>query len=730
MLKDLEPRDYQLELFFSASKQNSLIVLPTGLGKTAISMLLAARRFLQNPNKKIIFLAPTKPLVEQQLNSFKKHFILQETDFVLLTGTVQPKKRKDLFEKSRFIFSTPQTIENDILAQNISLKEVSLIVFDEAHRASGNYAYVYVAQNYMQNSENPLILALTASPGTDKESIDQICKNLFVEKIEFKSRENKEVSKYVEEVKLKWEEIELTDEIKKIIFHLNNSCNNKLKQIKSFGFLNNINNTNKITLLNLQKNLHGEIAKGNKSLEILKTISLLAESIKLQHALELIETQSLFSLLNYMEGIVSKSKVTKTKSVQNLVSDIDFLSALALTRDAISKSKVHPKITWLQNQIKNLINEKKDTKTIIFTQFRDTATELQKQIDHICLSKVFFGQAKKNGVGFTQKEQKQTIDDFSQNKFQVLIATSVAEEGLDIPSVDRVFFYEPIPSAIRSVQRRGRTGRHSKGHVTILVSKGTRDEAYKWAAYNKEKNMFKTLNAMSQPNVQKSLEQFTQKEDVFIYVDFREKGSSLVKELLKQNISIKMKQLEVGDFLLSNQVVIEFKNIRDFVDSIVDGRLLQQLPSLLQYDKPVLIIEGDEDIYSVRNVSPEAIDGMLATIATSYRIPLFRTKNAIESARVLIAIAKREQKDKETIFTFHTSKPLDKSLLQEYIASSLPNVGGALAKKILLHFDNLNSFFKATKQELIAIEGLGDKKANDILEILSTSYKENTKDKY
>ncbi|MDD3175012.1 MAG: helicase-related protein [Candidatus Nanoarchaeia archaeon] len=729
MLKAFNPRKYQLELYENSINQNTLIVLPTGLGKTAIAMLLAAKRLIDFPNNKILFLAPTKPLVEQQMNSFKKQFLFSEDNFNLFTGLISPEKRKELYQKTKFIFSTPQTIENDVISGNIDLECVSLIVFDEAHRATGNYAYVFLAQKYIEISKNPLILALSASPGSQKEEIEQICKNLFIENVQYKSSNDESLKEYSQKTDLIWKEIELTPNINKAIAYLNKCVTIRKNKLSDLGFKKTSFNTN-LDILNAQKEIQSSIAQGKTDYNALIAMSVLAELIKLNHSLELIESQSLFAANQYISGIFSKSKISKAKSIQNLVKDVNFISAIATIRDAINNNEIHPKIIFLKKEIASILSQTPNSKIIIFTQFRDTATNIKEELGTLGSANIFFGQAKKNGVGFSQKQQKEILEDFTNNKFQILIATSVAEEGLDIPSVNHVFFYEPIPSAIRSVQRRGRTGRHSKGNVTILISKGTRDEAYRWASFNKEKNMFKVLKDFSttpEKTPQKSLTSYVQQTNLTMYVDHREKGSNLVKTLLSQNIDLKLKQLAVGDFLISSDVVVEFKNVRDFVDSIVDGRLLTQLKSLIQYSKPLILIEGEENIYSIRNVDPLAIDGMLATIYLSYKIPLFRTKNSEESARLLIAFAKKEQENKNSSFTFHSAKPMDDNSLQEYIVSSFPAIGGALAKKIMSHFKTLSSFFNSSKEELVQIDQLGEKKANEILRIRNLNYGSNSK---
>ena len=745
MISDFTPRPYQSSIFETLTQFNTLVVLPTGLGKTAIAMMIAARRLLLYPNKKIVFVAPTKPLVEQQLDSFANSFFLSKNDFALFTGSISPSKRKNLWKNSRLIFSTPQTIENDVLSGNVDLSEVSLFIFDEAHRATGDYAYVFLAKNFVESSSAQKIVALTASPGADIEKINEVSKNLFIERIEYRSVDSPDVKPYTNNVEVKWDEVNLSKPHKKVVDYLTNAYNKKLTKIKSFGFLNrSITSYSKTQLLLMQKELHGSVTKGDVSSELLQSISLLAEALKLSHAIELAQTQTLFALNEYLYGILSSSRLSKTKAIKNLVRDPDFLSALSITRDLIKAGVEHPKLAILLRRIKAIIEIKPDAKIIVFSQYRDTAIKIEKKLSEFASSSVFFGQAKKNGVSFSQKKQKEVLNKFRSNDFSVLIATSVAEEGLDIPSVDFIFFFEPVPSAIRTVQRRGRTGRHTDGFVNVLMTKGTRDEANKWVSIHKEKRMYSVLETLSKSfnasSSQKSLTTFErdavnsmrdrsdnlvlkQKTSFKIIVDHREKGSTLLKILLDMGVNLQLKQLDVGDYMLSPDVCVEFKNARDFLDSIVDGRILTQLRSLVQYPKPLFVIQGDLNEAGTRKVDQNAIHGMLATIALSYKIPVLRTSTPLESANLFMTIAKREQSDGNDQFTFHTSKPFDDATLQEYVVSSFPTIGSTLAKALLEHFDTIQNIISASEDDFKKIPLIGTKKAKELKKIFTQSYK-------
>ncbi len=722
MLKNIVPRLYQETILNTCATKNTLVVIPTGMGKTTIALMLVSQRLKGFPNSKILFLAPTKPLVEQHKSFFEEH--LEGKNLVVFTGEVAPEKRAELWKNADIIFSTPQGLENDLVSDKLDLKNVSLAVFDEAHRATGEYSYVFIAKQYEKKAKYPRILALTASPGSKSEEIETICKNLFIEAIEIRTENDPDVKPYIQEIDIDWINIELPESMKKIKIFLDNCFKSKIKELNFKG--NRL--LSKKDLLMAQFQLQKQLSKG-VDYEAMKSISLVAEAIKVQHTLELLETQSINSLNSYFEKIYSEASTTKTKAVKNLSQDANFKSAYILAKELYENNIEHPKIEELKKIVRKEING--NLKAIIFTQFRDSASKILEEMSSIGIkSKLFVGQAKKKETGLSQKEQKKIIEEFKNHEFNVLIATSVAEEGLDIPKVDLVVFYEPIPSAIRHIQRRGRTGRLVKGKVIILVTKNTRDEAYRWSSFNKEKKMYSNLREMkNKPFFEKEKSQKTDnlisENEVRVFVDYREKASGVVKELLELGININLQKLEIGDYVASSRCGIEIKKVPDFVDSIIDGRLLQQLKDLKNnFERPLLILEGEESIYSARNMHPNAIRGMLSTIAVSYGIPLLQTRNFKETAQLIAIIAKREQEETTNYFNPHgEKKPLTLKEQQEYIISAFPNIGTTLAKPLLQKFRTIRGFCNASEQELKEVDLIGPKKAKTIKEILETEYK-------
>ena len=211
-LKEISPRDYQIKIFEKCIEKNCLVVLPTGLGKTLIALMVAIERMKKFPGEKVVFLAPTRPLVEQHIKFFRGHLPELFAEMSLFTGEINAANRKKIWQNSDIIFSTPQCIANDLKKNLYDLKDVCLLIEDEAHRCIKNYDYNFVARNYISNAEHQRVIGLTASPGSDKAKINEICRNLSIEEVELKTRDSEDVKKYIQELKFEKKIVELPEE--------------------------------------------------------------------------------------------------------------------------------------------------------------------------------------------------------------------------------------------------------------------------------------------------------------------------------------------------------------------------------------------------------------------------------------------------------------------------------------------------------------------------------------
>jgi ERCC4-related helicase len=500
-LKKIIPRTYQNEIYQTCKEKNCLVVLPTGIGKTLIALMLTVYRQKQFPATKTLFLAPTRPLAEQHLEYFQKHLPELFAEMTLFTGKINAEKRKKLWQSADIIFSTPQCVANDLKKRLYDLSDVTLLIEDECHRCLKNYAYTHVVKQYKVQSLNQRILGMTASPGTDQKTIKQIAENLDIKAIELRTRESEDVKPYLQELEFKKIYLEFPDEFKTIQVLLKAIYDRKISELKKrrllFGF------PSKKTLLETQSRVMMQISRGNKNFNLLLGVSACAQALKVQHAIELLETQTLYSLYEYFQTLFEQARLKQSKAVQKLITQTEFNAAHIKLNELLAKKIEHPKLLQAKDFIETQIKNNPKAKIMIFSQYRSTVARLCKEFNTVpnIKSKVFIGQAKKvnkkgEETGLSQKEQKQIINEFREGKINVLCATSIAEEGLDIPEVSAVIFYEPIPSAIRKIQRAGRTARLMKGKLIMLITKNTRDEIYYFASLGKEKKMYKTIKAM------------------------------------------------------------------------------------------------------------------------------------------------------------------------------------------------------------------------------------------
>ena len=720
----IESRLYQEVIVGNATKGNTLVVAPTALGKTVIAILLAAHRLAKFPESKILMISTTRPLVSQHAASFKKFLKVDESEVNVFTGYTPPEERDELWRKSKIVCATPQVIENDLISDRYPLADVSLVIFDEAHRCTGDYPYSFIAKKYREAALQPLILGLTASPGGEEGKINEVCEKLFIENIEVRTERDPDVKPYIKGIEIEWRSVELPEDFEKIKLLLESVLKESLENLKKLGAVRSSNiNIPKKELLVLRGKLQEELAKQQASPEVYIAISQVAACINIAHALELLETQGLTTLAKYFERVQKGS----SKAIKNLLGDAKFMRAVRLTEN-LSQQMHHPKLDVLAE----VVEKEKGKQMIVFSQYRDSAQKIVERLENISGVKPirFVGQAsKEEDKGLTQKQQLDILEKFRSGGYNVLVATSVGEEGLDIPKVDLVIFYEPIPSEIRSIQRRGRTGRSRAGRVIVLMTKKTRDEWFYWSGFHKEKRMRIILEGLKnkyyKPKIeleQKQLQDFFEKS-YSIVVDSRELSSAVARELLEFGIISKPRKLEVGDYILSDRVCVERKTAEDFLQSIVDKRLLEQVLRLRQtYQKPVLILEG-EGLYSKRDIHPNAIRGALAAIAVDFGVPILFTKDERETAAMIASIVRREHEEREGEVQIRGEKRvLTLNEQQEYIVAGLPKVNITIAKRLLEEFKSVQGIFNASEEELEKVKGIGKKIAEEIRKVIASRY--------
>lgn len=487
----IEERAYQVNIARACLERSSLVVLPTGMGKTVIAAMVIAET-LRRRGGKILFLAPTKPLVEQHASSLRDILVVDR--ITLFTGeATSPEERELLWRENQLIVSTPQVIRNDVRADRFDLEEVSLIVFDEAHRAVGDYAYVDVAAAY-KDVPGRLVVGMTASPGSSTEKILEVCSNLGISAVEIRTEYDADVVPYVHGLQIERIAVEAPDVAKEIRGLLASVYEDQIERLKKIGFLQGKPRPSTKDVLAAGDEVRKRLDAGAKDGRLYGAMTATAIAMKANHAMTLAETQSMSALRSYLEELETHAD---SRADVQFAKHEKVRRALELARGTDVE---HPKLQKTADVVLSQFRSKPDSKVIVFAHYRETADLLTRELEKIhpgIRPMRFVGQSTRGeDVGLTQKEQVDILQRFRNGEVNVIVATSIGEEGLDIPQVDLVVFYEPVPSEIRTIQRRGRTGRNAAGRVVMLVTKETRDEAFLYSARRKERKMHIELDRL------------------------------------------------------------------------------------------------------------------------------------------------------------------------------------------------------------------------------------------
>jgi len=481
----IEEREYQKNIYKEIKDENSLVILPTGLGKTIIAALLIANKLEKGS---ILFTAPTKPLCEQHAELLNDVINIASSKIKLITGeTHNPSDRENKWNESDFFIgvATPQTILNDLDESRLNLEDFSLAVFDEVHRTVGNYAYGSIADKYFDQSRNPQILGLTASPGNDFDKLKNIAKKLRIESVSVRSKLSDDVKPYVGDIDFEWIKIDKPDEMNIIEDTICDLLDEYLSELAKYTKqAKNLSSKNlsKKALIEIQQRFRGRLSGGNAAGYIYHAISIVATCIKLAHMKDLLSTQGPEPFISYIEQLQEED----SKASKRICNRQEF-KGIKKAASSVKNKKLE--------KVKEILRDLNEDRVIVFAEYRDTVETLIKELDKIdgVKPRKFIGQAqKKDTKGMSQEEQKERLSNFKNGEFNVLVSTSIGEEGIDIPSTSLVLFYEPVPSSIRLIQRKGRTARDGKfGKVIILIMKNSRDEAYYWKSIKGQKKMYR-----------------------------------------------------------------------------------------------------------------------------------------------------------------------------------------------------------------------------------------------
>ena len=707
----LEWRQYQQEVAEISADQNTLVILPTGLGKTAIALLVIANSLSKDPKARALVLAPTRVLVHQHFSFLSQYLELTKDEIGVLTGE-DPNELRDEVWTKRVVCATPQVTVSDMQKKRCNLEEFSIIVFDEVHRAVGNHAYMIIASVYNEFRHDGRILGMTASLPSDKARIDEIVSKLKIAKVEVRDEKDEDVKPYVYKTDVEWKELELSPALKEIQSLTRDALNARLKLLED-ALLIKRNNYGSITLKDLLR-LRMKVDQIQSS----QLRNALFSCIRLFHALNLIETQSLLSYRKFMDRLMDRKR---GYGMSELLNDQRVKDAYEKARASLINGTEHPKIA---ETLKLVESVKRGERAIVFASYRDTVDQIYNELkNHGFRAGFLIGKSGKSGQ--SQKAQIRALEELKEGVYDILVATQVGEEGLDVAECNIVIFYDNVPSAVRFVQRKGRTGRRREGHMYVLITKGTKDEAYYWLSKRRAGDAKKMANSLVATKKKGPMDQFVERSSdentPLVYADTRE-IPELVERIRQRGARVEVKQLDIGDFVVSSDIVIERKTLDDFVKSIYDGRLFKQLVNMNEkYAKPIVIIQGEKKHLS--GISESAFYGALASALADFKVPIFFASNEKEVSELIFHIARREQMEKKRDTRIREGrKPASLADNQRYIVSGIPGVSGVLADRLLSRTETVENLFSTTELDLHKIEGIGEVIAKRIRELATAKY--------
>ena len=830
----IEARAYQLEAADEALTGSTMLVLPTAAGKTVVAWMVIAER-LESTDGWVLFVAPTVALVEQHLRGLTP--ALDGVEPVSITGQNPVAKRPDLWGSSRVIVATPQVVRNDVVRGTLDLSDCSLLVVDEAHHSTGDHAMAQVGEMYHSQSSQPLVFATTASPGSRKDQVREVCTRLGIERIHLRSPDETMLSKHLAGLELQEIRVAVPDEIKELAEPLilwQRGIVDRQRRLGRYVMPGAISHAG---LSNAMERSQTAISRGESN--AYQSVSQIATAMRLHHLINHLLSQGCAASREFLLRLSSGDRST-TKSTRGFLRD-PRISGLISSLEEMGE--VHSKVGAVRRLVRERLSRDPESRVIVFATFRDTVSALDLALSELRGVRPvrFVGQSSRDGSeGLTAKQQVARLDEFRDGSANVLVATSVGEEGLDIPSADLVIFYEPVTSEIRTIQRRGRTGRHREGEVIVLIAEETRDEGAWVAAERREEHMRRAVHrvrrevaqgpsanlsnlsgfkVISEEGVipaiefvtsqremhraeisesdesvsvqsespsslppdtfravgQTGLEQFVDDADgeptestsevspspiavakdlimleetgppdfpgSTITADDREMNSAVVARLRSQGCDLRIDRLVTGDFMIGSRILVERKTVRDFVDSLVDGRLLEQASRLVgAAPRTMIMIEG-EGLFQSSRVHPHALMGALTTLTLDFGIPVVTTKDGAESARFLTVAARREgsmldglsesaRERLEAVRPEAWKDPVtqaaagarelrergdDERAAARALLEAIPGIDKVLSVRLLDRFGTIAGVAWAEEGDLDGIEGISDSQVREIL---------------
>ncbi|KIW92806.1 uncharacterized protein Z519_06655 [Cladophialophora bantiana CBS 173.52] len=501
-------RDYQYNIVHKGLFHNILVALPTGLGKTFIAATIMLNWFRWTKSAQIVFVAPTKPLVSQQVDACFNIAGIPRSQTTMLTGEVSPAIRAEEWLEKRVFFMTPQTLINDLKHGYCDPKKIVLIVVDEAHKATGSYAYVEVVKFLRRFNSSFRVLALTATPGKDVEKVQEVIDGLGIARVEIRTEESLDIRDFVHKRKVETQTFDNSDEITMALEMLSATLQPLLNKLHSQGASWG-KDPRMITLFGLKKAWERWLSSeaGRRAQHSVKGMvkAISTTLMSLAHNIELLKYHGIGPFYHKMK-IFADEALGGGKYAKQIADDENFKKLMTRLRIWVNNPDFigHPKLSYLKTVVLNHFMDagertsddrstgSSSTRIMVFTHYRDSAEEIVRVLNRhgpMIRAHVFVGQSGTKGgsEGMDQKTQLSVIKQFKAGKYNTIVATSIGEEGLDIGEVDLIVCYDCSKSPIRMLQRMGRTGRKRAGSIVLLMMRGKEESDFAQSEDNYQK---------------------------------------------------------------------------------------------------------------------------------------------------------------------------------------------------------------------------------------------------
>lgn len=613
LLRDgVEARGYQLRSLERILSFSSLMVMPTGFGKTAVEWMAMAE-FLRTGSRKIVLVAPTTGLVEQQRSMAVERLNLPEQEIVIYTGETGPDKRQALWEKATLVMATPQVIRNDATNGLIDLKAVDLLILDEAHHATGNHAYAQVGHLYQRTNPKGRVLAATASPGSTLRSINEVRTNLNAHNLDLCKRDEPMLKEYDVDMNIHTHVLDLPETLQVLIAPLRIHFDEEVSHLQRLGFLPKKEYIGTSDIERAQQSASRAIQQ--RDVRGYDAARRIADLRRIHILINLLQTQGTKVAQAFLDRAEEEGRSGR-KTNRMLALPVVHQLRLALNDVA----ELHPKSGVVEALVHEEIAAKPEGKILIFTEYRDSVQRIVDVLQqHEGLRPdAFIGQSSRGAQkGMTQKQQLAQLDRFRSGEINVLVATSVGEEGLDVPAADLVVLYEPVPSAVRAIQRRGRTARQRAGSVHVLIAKNTRDAYVHRASERQEENMHRLMTRLVR---QKQLnETYVVKSDALTAFTVETSTATLpAKDFLERELERLAPAQDTGFNSIEKDTAQPKRNDRVAPPLRPDQIRPQSQSSLFQFDGPTPTPGEAEQLRKTIDVVLNAAEEEIKTLSDVY----------------------------------------------------------------------------------------------------------------